>query len=120
VRAVLLARSMSRSLNDPPQLARLLVGDGPSSRAKCKVADRSFTIVADVGSEEPRLGFFAVDDTEASFRQGDNDCAVLNSDLHVQVIVVFLSPAAINNRRARYENGKDPDVRLRRGLQRGV
>jgi hypothetical protein len=36
------------------------------------------------------------------------------------VIVVFLSPAAINNRRARYENGKDPDVRLRRGLQRGV
>jgi len=98
VRAVLLARSMSRSLNDPPQLARLLVGDGPSSRAKCKPADRSFTIVADVGSEEPRLGPFTVGDAEASSGQGDNDCVILNGEVHVQFILRLPNHACTRGR----------------------
>ena len=38
-------------------------------------------------------GPFMIDDTEASSRQGDNDCAVLNSDLHIQVVLKAVSHA---------------------------
>ena len=73
--------------NNPPELASLIVGGDPTRAPNANLLIGELGSSGNAGSEEPRIGPFTIDDAEASSRQGDNDRAVLNSDLHVQVVL---------------------------------